>query len=196
VCPNGTACVNGACSQCNATTCPNGCCDDFGQCQTGTSSSACGRAGGRCEACGLNSSCSPTAKVCYGNPPSSGLPAAGCRGDAFCIASDGVTTGEVGSCFQPDGGQGFTGGYCLPNCTSAGACQSATCLDVGLPSPKCIGNCIGTGRGSCRTGYICSGLTYNDGGPAAWGVCFPDCRNPGGGCGTGSTCNTSTGECQ
>jgi hypothetical protein len=206
VCQTGTGCSNGQCLPCNASTCPNGCCDSQGQCQPGTSSQACGLGNGRaCETCPLNTSCS--ARACVGNPPSGGLPAAGCTADTGCLTGDGLSTGEQGSCIpatgaNPDGGAGtgfatgWLGGYCNPTCSAAGTCPAGTCVGI-VGGNYCMGNCTGpgAGRGSCRTGYVCSGLTFGDGGASPWGVCSPDCRNAGAGCNPGSTCN-SLGYCQ
>jgi hypothetical protein len=109
----------------------------------------------------------------------------------------GTSTGEPQSCLAPDGGFGFRGGYCIPQCNQDGTCIAGTCLDLGLMTPNgnCLANCTGTGQGTCRAGYVCSPLRFVDGGLVPWGVCFRDCRNAGATCPMGSTCNTSTGLC-
>lgn len=42
---------------CSAAKCPVGCCDGYGQCQSGTTSNACGIGGARCSACTLTQIC-------------------------------------------------------------------------------------------------------------------------------------------
>jgi hypothetical protein len=190
--------TGGGGAACDGITCPTGCCNINGQCQAGTASTACGYAGDRCETCPTSTSCSSHA--CVGNPPGSMLPAAPCTSDSACLTANGVSTGEVGSCISaiyPDGGStGWTGGYCNPACASDGTCPASTCIPI-FGSTYCVGNCtgVGTGRGSCRVGYVCEGITFNDGGAAPWGVCFPDCHNAGNSCTGGTTC-TTLGYCQ
>ena len=164
----------------------------------GTNNSGCGLGGTSCETCPLNTSCS--SRACVGNPPSSGLPAAACTTDNGCLTGTGTSTGEPQSCILPinpaDGGpSGWVGGYCNPAC-AAGKCPAGTCLGI-FGGSYCMGNCTGpgTGRGSCRVSYVCEGITFSDGGAPAYGVCFPDCHNAGGGCIAPATCNT-LGYCQ
>lgn len=62
-------CVNGICTDvpCNASTCPNGCCDTSGTCRNGDTIQACGDGGAACQACtGENPTC--VNGTCRANP--------------------------------------------------------------------------------------------------------------------------------
>lgn len=91
---------------------------------------------------------------------------------------------------------GFTGGYCASVCTSG--CQpGGECLNVGSLS-RCFQKCNGPdlGRSSCRTGYVCVGIQDAQMNPLPYGVCFPNCSQPGNSCNQGFSCNTLTGYCE
>jgi hypothetical protein len=124
------------------------------------------------------------------------LPGAACTSDTSCYTADGVTTGEAQSCIGPvdatDGGSsGWVGGYCNPACSAAGTCPAGTCLNI-FGGTYCMGNCtgMGSGKGTCRTSYVCESLQTTDGGSEPYGVCFPDCHVLGAGCTAPAVCNT------
>jgi len=58
-CKSGERCLAGVCTldQCNATTCPKGCCDKNKRCQNGTSDTACGTGGAACATCTATQTC-------------------------------------------------------------------------------------------------------------------------------------------
>lgn len=88
--------------------------------------------------------------------------------------------GAHGMCLPSDQ---FPDGYCTQQCTD-------TCPDDGVcvtsgRTQFCLDGC--TQRSDCRQGYDC--LTTSTG-----KACVPSCTT--GGCGTGETCNTQSGECE
>ncbi len=107
-----------------------------------------------------------------------------------------------------DGGvTAYTGGSCTADCTltstdpasnycgTGGRCVLFAFNLSGGPylRGRCEQACPPNGPTVCRSGYRCAPL---NGAPDA-GICYPKCTNPGfGSCGTGSTCNTTTGACQ
>jgi hypothetical protein len=58
-CPSNQLCTNNACVPrvCNASTCPNGCCDADNFCAGGQADGACGGGGAACVSCGVNERC-------------------------------------------------------------------------------------------------------------------------------------------
>ena len=111
---------------CNAATCPNGCCDG-NQCRAGTTTGACGRGGETCAACGAGEicegstcvtgigTCAVGANVCTNTGAN-----VGCNGNpaCFCIPSSG---GNTRCARYYETGQGF-----LRPCSS-----DAECADLG-----------------------------------------------------------------
>ncbi len=81
-------------------------------------------------------------------------------------------------------------GYCTADCSTVACPLGSTCLDTGT-SKVCLSTCpgVGVGKSTCRTSYVC----YDDG--TGKGLCLPACAGDPD-CGTGGTCNTSTGYCQ
>lgn len=112
-----------------------------------------------------------------------------------------------GVCFPdtlPDGGlSSFVGGYCSAPCTDSAHCASdggARCFEfvqAGKMATSCLQACStpGTGRGECRSGYVCLPLRLADGGVDPVGWCGPACGNPNVKC-AGSTLCKSNGYCQ
>lgn len=103
-CPSSQTCneTTGQChgaSTCNAQSCPNGCCDAEGTCQTGTSGQACGTNGVACQTCPtgqtcLDGACRGVAGTCVGGEATCGknthIP---CNGTDSCscdITTDGA----------------------------------------------------------------------------------------------------------
>lgn len=96
---------------CGPTTCPTGCCDSMGRCETGTQPSACGKGGAACGACAPGQGC--TLQIC-GGPMTQGGGSSG-----------------VGGGFSSAGGQaGATGGGSMAG-GSAGGSADAGCIDYG-----------------------------------------------------------------
>lgn len=104
-----------------------------------------------------------------------------------------------GSCIPGtlDGGapSGFTSGYCSPQCSST-CVPGGECLNVGSFN-RCFQTCPDpdVGRSSCRSGYVCVGLSDSSQNPLPYGACFPSCTAAGSGC-TQGICNTVTGQCE
>lgn len=167
-------------------------------CRAGTASTACGRAGNLCTSCPFNTVCgSGTCNYPGPTPPSQGFGAA-CTLNTQCQSATGVLTG--GSCIPPtvDGGatSGFPGGYCSPGCTST-CIAGGECINVGTFS-RCFQSCPAPdqGQSSCRSGYVCVGLTDPQMNLLPFGICFPSCTQPGNGCQSPTFCNSFTGQCE
>jgi len=78
-------------------TCPNGCCDSKGACQTGTSTTACGKSGATCVACASTQTCN--AQVCSsGTGGGSGGSAGGGTGGTGGGSAGGGAGGGSGNC--------------------------------------------------------------------------------------------------
>ncbi|MDP9034929.1 MAG: hypothetical protein M3O50_08980 [Myxococcota bacterium] len=177
---------------CNPQTCPFGCCDAAGVCQSGIANALCGLAGGSCFDCGAFGTCvgGKCAIVCDARTCPSGC----CTASGFCLT--GNSDSECG-----------TGGRLCADCTTVGdqctnkrclfvprACNPQTCplgccdaLDhcqPGASSAQC-----GTSGNSCQRcvdfGAVCSGQQC--GGPDA-GTCNAES------CPTG--CCDAAGQCQ
>jgi hypothetical protein len=174
-----------------ASSCP-GCCSGE-TCLGGTAPDACGQAGASCTACRGTQTC--TSQTCTDTPVTTD----GGSGDP-CVdvtQCQGSLKGLGGNCiseFTADGGpSGYPGGYCSSVCLSLifdcpdapqGLCRGTNCVG------RCSG--AGTGRGTCRQGYVCAVLTTGDPG----GYCTPNCNNAGRNCGTGQTTCRANGYCQ
>ena len=96
---------------------------------------------------------------------------------------------------------GFLGGYCTrDDCDMPGnECSTdggAICIAFnGGQFNQCMKHCTPDGgQGGCRTNYVCEQLGLPDGGPAPDGICYPNCNNVQGWCGS-ATCLPS-GLCQ
>ncbi|HYX90885.1 MAG TPA: hypothetical protein VE782_04950, partial [Myxococcaceae bacterium] len=126
-----------------------------------------------------------------------------CGMDAQCKADGGMPTGFCAEETFDGGSTGFTGGYCMADCSTTGYCpDDAVCIGFSQTQAFCTALCAAPeqGQSGCRSGYVCNGyvVLLPDGGtqPSTDGFCFPRCDNPGPGCPTGSMCNASTGYCQ
>ncbi|MEW5738229.1 MAG: hypothetical protein AB1938_04850 [Myxococcota bacterium] len=109
-CPVGLLCVNGVCtSQCDAMTCPSGCCSN-GQCLMPTSS-ACGTGGQQCRPCPPGTQC--LNGQCVGCGPQTCM---GCCQNGFCTAgTTNMACGVFGQqCFACGAGAVCQSGFCLP----------------------------------------------------------------------------------
>jgi hypothetical protein len=200
VCNNGSElCLLNQCLSitpgCGPQSC-NGCCSQ-GVCLAGTDNSACGAGGGACQGCLFL--CFSGACLGGGFGGSSGDAGVGdpCTSDNDCMVN--ASLFNAGSCIQnteTDGGpSGWPGGYCAPICFSGSCPGNGLCLSNGYCYEPC--NAPGTGRSTCRQGYVCGYQTGEDGGTLVGqpGVCEPNCHNAGRTCDTGTHCS-SVGYCQ
>lgn len=169
---------------CNASTCPNGCCDASGVCKSGTGDNACGGFGRACRDCiatGFDL-CEPSTHAC-------GRVTDGC-GPGNC--SGGCCSGDIClSGTDPDACGNF--GQQCARCGSSGlACDASTrtcTTSTGCGPENCSGCCLGD---TCLTGSD----------PTACGLKGEQCQNcaglgltcsptfPGGQC-VASACNPS-----
>jgi hypothetical protein len=166
-------CRNGACQavqmsppppqpgQTCAETCA-GCCNGSGQCQNGTSATACGSGGVDCDSC-------VDGEVCCGGVCRTGLSCcdAGscpscqtCTTDGVCVATTGASCGSVPACNRCSAAGTCEpvneGGFCDDGdvCTNSTSCQGGSC--VGTP----IANCC-TSEAQCDDGDPCTTNTCN-----------------------------------
>ncbi len=150
--------------------------------------------------------------VCWLYPPPSpdagpyipGTVGKACTMDSQCGPPPVNAYCELGT--LPDGGPTpWVGGECSAvGCTSNAACGDGVCIpfrvnnqDVGFCQRFCRNPGQGQGDeldGGCRNAFVCAPVLFSDGGLAT-AFCTPNCNNPGGGCGPGSTCQ-ATGYCQ
>jgi hypothetical protein len=195
-CDNSSVCARGACaSQCTpncAGKCANGsdgcggqctgrcgaggCCDSNGNCQTGTTFSACGKVGDFCQACGVGADTCIDGFCSCGSRPSCGVGKACCP-DYQDVADGGADAGS-GACID-----------ILTDVNNCGACGNA-CADSSDTNarPTCIG---GLCQYPCQTGYarctpngLCTDTQSNSNACGGCGhVCPTTAPNT-----TGSTC--------
>jgi hypothetical protein len=135
---------------CSAATCPKGCCDAFGNCQTGTAPRACGSGGGTCQNCG------PLGEVCSNQqcapPVSEGGACDGTTCPGGCCDAQGKcqVNGSATQC-------GFGGAACQ-NCAQGGEqCIKGQCFSVpdaaGCNAQTCPFGCC-DGLGNCQPGFL------------------------------------------
>ncbi len=205
-----TTCTNGAscdpqthtCTtvgQCNALTCPNGCCDSSGNCQPGTQLNACGSAGIACEDCAANgfdrcvpdpmtgqNICVKRVRNCDPNSCPNGCCTFGPGGNSVCVdGRENTTCGIGGASCQNCANQGE---ICDPN---AHTCVVPTCGPSNC-SGCCLGNVCqpGTSPSACGQG---GGQCFDCGPNAAcvMGICETNIMcgpNNCGGCCAGNSC--------
>jgi len=201
VCGAGTTCQNGICvaPKCDATTCPNGCCDAVsGACVSPPTNAACGLKGDVCVICGAGDSCDvatgtcvrkkcdatwcktgccdSTGYVCV-NPPTNsacglnGDPCKDCGATALCNAS-------TGKCETPPP-------KCDATSCAAGCCNAAkTCISpptpsacglYGNPCQACQGSQICSSSGQCVCSNTCSSSGQRTcAGNYSYQTCTPD----------------------
>ena len=131
-CATGQACSGGKCV-CNASSCPNGCCDTSGKCQT-SSNPTCGTGGVACAVCGTGTTCSSGKCVC--NASSCG---GGCCNGTSCLAYASESNTLCGS----------GGATCAP-CASGQTCSTAN----GTCGATSTGPCTWSGGPSSTNGEI------------------------------------------
>lgn len=109
---------------CNATTCPDGCCDSQGMCQSGTDDRACGSGGQTCVTCMGSDTCGGGGAPQTCGVSNDGGPDAGCDSNSCpngCCDSQGMCQSGTDDTACGSGGQG-----CV-------ACMgSDTCMDEGM----------------------------------------------------------------
>lgn len=144
---------------CNASFCPNGCCDAYGACQPGNTVQQCGSDGIACFRCGPNQSCSKETGSCRDNPPCS---AATCP-DGCCDDQNGIHV-----CVTNKRGCAPGGACCAGCCDEHDACHEGkddgACGAGGDVCVECPAGATCTGQGTCQ------------------------CRNTNEFCGSGDTC--------
>ena len=136
-------CVGQRCQRCDATTCPNGCCNSKYECVPGSSNIACGTGGAACTNCTLtaNKTCSgQTCQACNATTCPNGCCDAlrGCEpGTDYMFCGQGAQ-----ACATCRDGQQCLNKQCV-------ACNATNC-----PNGCCaLGQCITPGnRGYCGTG--------------------------------------------
>lgn len=199
-CAMGESCTNGVCTpapSCGPMSCPNGCCDN-GQCRSGNSAMACGRAGAMCQRCPMGTQC--TNGTCGGTT----MPDAGATNPAV-----GSPCGDTQDCQPPFtaicipeqfAGQttGYGGGYCTASCGNGTACSAGSvCVTetfFGTQQSNCRASCSAPGtQSTCRSGYVCQPGSSS----VSPGFCRPRCNSGGvlATCQQGQTCNMTTGAC-
>jgi hypothetical protein len=196
----GEGCTGARCARsCDATTCPIGCCDSNGVCQSGASSDACGMSGRACEAC------TASGAQCFGQRCAEGLEAGVCNAETCptgCCQSGLCRPGVTGvAC----GGSGMdcqnclsidlicSNQQCAPDPGAAPACNPTNC-NCGCCDDR--GKCLaGLDAGQCGTGgRRCVDCSTN-GNECLDGVCtLPDGGKP---CSqTCAGCCDAAGACQ
>jgi hypothetical protein len=168
---------------CNATTCPSGCCDANGVCQTGNTFDACGAFGQACRDCA-----SVGADFCDSSSHACGRTTPRCD---FSTCSDGCCEGNI--ClngFDPNecGVSGQACQHCAQNGLGCDA-NTRSCAVQGCGPQNCPGCCIGD---TCQTGTdqtACGNQGRQCNNCRGFGeACTP--TFPGGVC-SGQTCDAS-----
>jgi hypothetical protein len=120
---------------CNATTCPQGCCDSAGNCQPGGDITACGAAGVACQNCKAEGY-----TLCDANLHACGHVVGSCNGGD---CPGGCCEGEV--CFAgTDPNACGHGGQACQQCTSTGlTCSEQQCVKPSCGPENCGGCCFG-----------------------------------------------------
>lgn len=166
---------------CNASTCPDGCCDTTGACKSGSLLAECGILGEECRNCQAEGFqlCDPTRHAC-GNTVAECGPStcAGCCEGDECFA--GTDPNECG-----------TSGEACQHCAASGlACNSQQCTQPGCGPQNCAGCCFGdqcvggTDQTACGVGgQVCVNCA------ASGSQCQPE--GPGGACSAPPPCNPS-----
>jgi hypothetical protein len=149
---SGQECVAGLdAGVCNQQSCPSGCCDEYGVCQQGITSSNCGIAGAACQSClAYGFVCSNQACVTPDGGRACG-PVNGCRG---CCDALGNCVEDFAGLATSDLQCGLNGELCIDCTNSGGRCNGGTCEwpdGSGPCSLTCSGCC--DANGTCRPGF-------------------------------------------
>ncbi len=160
----------GACP-CTPTSCPDGCCDNTGTCQT-SRDGTCGIHGVACVQCGLGQACN-SAGACD-CAPGCGT----CCSNHVCITTQNENNTTCGS-----------GGIACVGCSSGTSCglsgSSYQCL---CNSATCANGCCATGTPGTPQGQVCDKSESINSCGLHGAVCEP--------CGFGLGCNGTVGQCQ
>ena len=134
---------SGDAGACNATTCPQGCCDSTGTCRTGTELNACGFGGGACNDCVAENFefCDPQVKACVNEQPT-------------CD----VTSCPSGCCILFDGQLACVSGVSSLACGTAGA-KCVDCTQTGQECDVNAKDCVAAPCGPNNCKGCCSGTT-------------------------------------
>jgi hypothetical protein len=172
---------------CDATSCPDGCCDTSGNCVklANQDKQNCGQGGGACNTCAASQECASGKCTCTAASCTSGC----CEGDSCRSGSDNTACGKAGGkCDTCGGSESCQSGECKStyDCSKqcAGCCDGNTCITNGTTNnlqcgkggvacTDCTKNsktcqngvCLGTGLcGACGPGTCCSitGCTAGD----------------------------------
>ena len=178
---NSVRCVHPA-GACNATSCPNGCCDGSGVCWA-SSDATCGTNGATCVACGGADVC--TAGTCTAGCDATTCQTGCCDGTSCAAGTANAACGVDGAaCVACAGGQECVsvagGGACVCNaascasgcCDANGVCQTASDATCGVGGAACV---------ECSAGDSCTA-----------GVCTATCGACTTGCCDGSSCMAGT----
>ncbi len=174
----------GKCSNhCDASTCPNGCCDGSGACRGGIDDAACGANGQHCQACSGHACIALDAE----NAPA---PGGACRACDSTTCKHGCCTSDGHCEVTSDAACGNAGATCV-DCTLQGSvCQyQESCAEC---TADCAGKacgdsdgCGGTCDGPCAAGTYCiHGMPSHADGCV---TCGPD---------TCDGCCDASGQCQ
>ena len=166
-----------------------GCCDKKGVCQTGFSTTACGRGGTTCVECGAGSFCSQTLNTCLG--PGGG---AGVGGGVGTGGGSGGGNGAGGG--AATGGGSATGGGASTGggAATGGGVGGGSGGGVGGGGGGAVGG--GTGGGSSCTGCTQGGFCYAgnlDSACGTGGTPCVDCTTTSQTCNGSGACTTVTG---
>jgi hypothetical protein len=178
---------------CNAKTCPTGCCER-GECLAGADPDECGTAAQACQHCASQGlSCDPTSRKCGGNKCGPGTCPGCCIGDLCVGGTDPNACGRAGQQCQNCAAQGTV---CQPT-SPGGICEGQpTCGPQNCPG-CCIGNiCVagiddsacglaGQQCQNCSNGGLSCQPAGSGGGFCGKPTCGPaNCK----GCCQGNTC--------
>lgn len=184
------SCGGGGTAKCNASTCPQGCCDTAGKCQT-PSNGACGQLGNTCQVCAIGQICN--LGTCIGGSGGGTGMGGGTGGGAMGggTGGGGAMGGGTGGGGGPTGGGG---GTTCTGCFAGTVCvmppSNATDSFCGTNGQACA-QC-NTGAGQACVNFQCVGGT---GGGTGGGVGGGVGGGTGGGGGVvqvGSPCTNST----
>ncbi|HCF58915.1 MAG TPA: hypothetical protein DFS52_13100, partial [Myxococcales bacterium] len=208
-CEGEDVCTEGACqpSPCDATTCPEGCCDSSGICQPGDTAAACGAAGAACASCEGDDVC--TEGACQPSPCDATTCPEGCCDSAGACqpGNTAVACGAAGAaCASCEGEDVCTEGACVAPpcdattcpegcCDTSGVCQpgnsAAACGAAGLACVGCEGDNVCT-EGACGP-PPCDATTCPEGCCDSSGACQPG--NTAAACGAaGAACSSCADE--
>lgn len=221
-CATRQRCVAGNCI-CDATSCPNGCCD--GNVCRAQAATSCGGPGGVCRDCGIKADRCTTGGNCRcGNGPmcadgnrcvngacvcdGTSCPTGCCSKDGVCLTgTDSTACGSGGAECQDCGGNGAcasgvcnscTATSCPLGCCSGSRCNMPTLVACGTNGAACV-SCDVARADTCSASGACSCGTQpacGTGKRCVGGSCVCDAVSCPGGCCSGGACQAlSTSTC-